>query len=162
MTIAHWLCTNYWFSTWQQVLWLHYATTMLQPHCSNNKIFHFKSYINLTSWLDTMPHTIWLWPQFAPETLPDKLYINQDWLSILFLPGKEAQRNTDWAHYTYRNRFVISGAVVYWWIHWRSIDWNKGSHHVKHRIVALIRNTWMHKPTTLHTIAAWQCAQAPC
>jgi hypothetical protein len=156
LTIAHWLCTHFWYSTWQQVLWLHDATTMLQPCCSN-KIFHFKSYINPTSWMDTMPQTIWLQLQFAPG-LPDKLYIHQTWLSILSLPGNEARRNTDCTCYTYRKRFVISGAIVYWRIHWRSIDWNKGSHHVKHCIVALVRNTRMHKPTTLHTIAAWQCA----
>lgn len=76
------------------------------------------------------------------------------------MPSNGAQRNTRWT-YTYRNRFLVSGAVIYWWIHWRSIDWNKGSHHVKHCIVALIRDTRMHKPTTLGTIVAWQCAQAP-
>lgn len=40
-------------------------------------------------------------------------------------------------------------AVVHWWIHWRSIDWNEGSHHVKHSIVALICDPRMYKPTTL-------------
>ena len=114
-------------------------------------------WINPNSWTDTMSQTIWLQPQFAPESLSDKLYINRNWLSITSLPSNEAHRNAHWT-YTYWKRFLIRGAVVYWWIHWRSIDWNKGSHHVEHCIVALIRDTRMHKPTTSGTIVAWQCA----
>jgi hypothetical protein len=104
--------------------------------------------------MDTKSQTIWLQSQFAPESLPDKLYVNQNWLSIMSLPNNGAHRNTYWT-YTYRKRFLVRGAVVHWWINWRSIDWNKGSHHVKHCIVALIRDTRMYKPTTLDTIAAW-------